>query len=359
MPLVPRPGIEKAPLYIPGCHSVEGIADPAILSANENPHGASPLARDAYMKAAASMHRYPDGGATDLRNAIATRNGLDPDRIVCGAGSDEIITMLTRIFAGPGDEVLYSEHGFLMYPINALQVGATPVKAPETDLRTDVDALLAHVTDKTKIVFVANPNNPTGSYLPTEELRRLANGLPENVLLVIDAAYAEYVVRNDYTAGADLVDEFPNVVMMRTFSKIYGLAAVRLGWCYAQRPVIDLMNRLRSPFNLTTAAQAAGTAAMQDIAHTEKAVAHNSQWLTYLSEELKKLGVEVPPSVGNFLIAGFGSKETADAAYGFLKQRGVIARQMGGYGLPEYIRITVGLEDDCRLCVDILKDFEG
>ena len=359
MPLVPRPGIEKAPLYIPGSHHVEGITEPAILSANENPLGPGAAAIDAYHRAAEELFRYPEGGAVDLRAAIGRRFGLNAEQITCGAGSDEIITMLTRIFAGPSDEVLYSEHGFLMYPINALQVGATPVKAPESNLATDVDALLAAVTDKTKIVFVANPNNPTGSYTPSAELKRLAENLPDNVLLVIDAAYAEYVGKNDYNAGVELVDKYDNVVMTRTFSKMFGLAALRLGWVYAPPKITELLNRTRGPFNVGIPAQAAGAAAIADMGHSDKSRAHNDQWLAFLKTELEKQGITVPPSVGNFLIAGFGDKDTADRAYQHMHENGVIARQMGGYGLGDYIRITIGLEKEVRLCVDVLKEFKG
>ena len=359
MSLVPRPGIEKAPLYVPGSHEVEGIAEPAILSANENPLGPGPQAIEAYKAAADELFRYPEGGAVDLRAAIGKRFGLNADLITCGAGSDEIITLLTRIFAGPGDEVLYSQHGFLMYPINALQVGATPVKAPESNLTTDVDALLAAVTDKTRIVFVANPNNPTGSYIPTAELTRLADNLPENVLLVIDAAYAEYVGKNDYTAGVELVESRENVVMTRTFSKMFGMAALRLGWVYAPAKITELLNRTRGPFNVGVPAQLAGAAAMADLAHTDKSRAHNDQWLDFLATELASQGISVPPSVGNFLIAGFGDKETADRAYQHMHKNGVIARQMGAYGLGEYVRITVGLEKEVRMCVDVLKEFKG
>ncbi|RED51570.1 histidinol-phosphate transaminase [Aestuariispira insulae] len=359
MPLVPRPGIEKAPLYIPGSHHVEGVAEPAILSANENPLGPGQAAIDAYHGAADALFRYPEGGAVDLRAAIGKRFGLNPDQITCGAGSDEIITMLTRIFAGPGDEVLYSEHGFLMYPINALQVGATPVKAPESNLTTDVDALLAAVTDKTKIVFVANPNNPTGSYIPSAELKRLVEGLPDNVLLVIDAAYSEYVCKNDYNDGVELVDKYQNVVMTRTFSKIFGLAALRLGWVYAPPKITELLNRTRGPFNVGVPAQIAGAAAIADLSHTDKSISHNDKWLSFMTTEFENLGIQVPPSVGNFLIAGFGDKDTADRAYNHLRSNGVIARQMGGYGLADYVRITVGLEKEVRLCVDIMKEFKG
>ncbi|MDX1737132.1 MAG: histidinol-phosphate transaminase [Alphaproteobacteria bacterium] len=359
MALKARPGISDCPLYIPGSHVVEGYSDPVVLSANENPLGPSAKAVAAFQESAKKLHRYPEGGATELREAIGQRFGLNPNQITCGSGSDEILTFLTRIFAGPGDEVLYSQHGFLMYPINAKQVGATPVQAPETGLKTDVQALLDHITDKTKIVFVANPNNPTGSYLTTEELTQLAEGIPENVLLVIDAAYAEYLDRNDYIDGSTLVDRFPNVVMTRTFSKIFGLAAIRLGWCYASPQVTDLLNRLRGPFNVTAPTQAAGIAAAKDLSHTDQARIHNNNWLPKLSTALESMGIVVPPSVGNFILAGFGDEQTTQAAYDHLFKNGVITRMMGGYGLADYIRISVGTEDENTRCIEVLKEFKG
>ncbi len=357
--LVARPGIKDAPLYIPGSHEAAGGIEPAILSANENPLGPGDAAIAAYKKAADHLFRYPEGGATDLRNAIAKRFNLNADHIICGSGSDELLTFITRMFAGPGDEVLYSQHGFMMYPINAIQVGATPVTAPESNLTTDVDALLAAVTDKTKIVFVANPNNPTGSYISATEMTRLADGLPENAVLVIDAAYAEYVSGNDYTAGVELVEARNNVIMTRTFSKMFGLAGLRLGWCYCSAEVTDLMNRLRGPFNVNAPAQAAGIAAMEDVAHTAKSKTHNDDMLKKFTAELQALGIDVPPSVGNFFLAGFKDGEAASRAYDYMMSKGVIARVMGGYGLPSYIRLTVGLEEECQRAIDALREFKG
>ena len=228
--LKPRPGIMQIAPYVPGKDSVDGKEPIAKLSSNESAMGPSPKAMAAYTKAAAELHRYPDGGAEKLRTAIGRRYGLDPARIICGCGSDELLNLLIRAYCGPGDELVYSQYGFLMYPINAQGVGATPVAAPEKDYRCDVDAMLAKVTDKTRIVAIVNPNNPTGSYLTKEEVRKLHDGLPKNVLLIIDAAYAEYVSKNDYESGIDLIDKADNIVMTRTFSKVYALggAACRL-----------------------------------------------------------------------------------------------------------------------------------
>ena len=265
--LTPRPGIMEISPYVGGRSALDGRQNVIRLAANESALGPSPRAVAAYEALGSSLHRYPDGGAGDLRDALGTLNGLDPARIVCGTGSDEILQLLTKAYAGPGDEVLDIRHGFLVYALAARAAGATPVAAPETDLRADVDSLLEHVTERTRVLFLANPNNPTGSYLSRGELRRLWSGLPENILLVIDSAYAEYVTVADYEAGAELVDAGKNVVMTRTFSKIYGLAALRLGWCYAGEEVIDVMNRVRGPFNVTAPALAAGLAAVQDQDH--------------------------------------------------------------------------------------------
>jgi histidinol-phosphate aminotransferase len=356
-PLKTRPGIADAPIYVPGAHGDDSAGiPPAVLSANENPLGPSRKAIEAY-GAAQALHRYPDGGAIALRDALGARFGMDPDRIVCGAGSDELITLLTRCYVGEGDEVLQSRHGFLMYGITARTVGAMPVLAPETDLHTDVDSLLSHVTDRTRICFVANPNNPTGTYIAAAELRRLREGLREDILLVVDAAYSEYVDAPDYSDGRELVDAFENVVMLRTFSKMFGLAALRLGWCYAPAAVVDALNRVRSPFNVAVPAQAAGVAALADLDHADRSKRHNDAQLKRLAGALGQLGLSVPPSVGNFLLAGFGDAETAKRANAHLAEAGVIVRAVAAYGLPEYLRVTVGTEAENDRLLAALSDF--
>ena len=357
--LRPRPGILEIEPYVGGKAEVAGIARAVKLSANELPLGPSPHAIAALQAIASEAHRYPDGGADRLRQTIGARFNLDPERIVCGAGSDELIQLLMRAYAGPGDEVLYSAHGFLMYKLSALGVGATPVAAPERALTADVDALLTRLSSRTRMVFLANPNNPTGSYLDADELGRLHAGLPEDVLLVIDAAYAEYVRRNDYTAGIDLVDRADNVVMTRTFSKLFGLAALRVGWLYAQPDVIDVLHRIRGPFNVSTPAQVAGVAALEDFEHQERARAHNDRWLPWLGQELSRLGLEVHPSVANFALVSFeaAGERTARAASAWLEQRGIIARPMAAYGLPDCLRLSVGLEDENRAAVAALQEF--
>jgi histidinol-phosphate aminotransferase len=351
----PQSGIMDIQAYVGGGHEVPGVDRVVVLSANETPLGPSPSAVRAYRDLADSLHRYPEGGSTDLRQAIAERFGCDADRIVCGNGSDELIALITRAYAGQGDEVLFSRHGFLMYQISARAAGATPVAASEANYTVDVDAMLAQVSDRTRVCFVANPNNPTGSYISADEMRRLHDGLPDDVLLVVDSAYAEYVTRNDYAAGIDLVEEFDNVVMTRTFSKIFGLAALRLGWAYCPPAVADVLNRIRGPFNVTAAAQAAGIAALSDVGHADEGRAHNDIWLPWLTKALTDLGLTVHPSVGNFILVRFESAQAADDGYAALMAAGCIARQVAGYGLPECIRITVGLEDENRIVVDALR----
>jgi histidinol-phosphate aminotransferase len=355
--LRPRPGILEITPYVGGEAEIPGARRVAKLSSNESAIGASPKAVAAYTAAAADIYRYPNGGADALRQAIGRHHGLDPTRIVCGAGSDELLTLLVRAYAGPGDEVLYSRHGFLMYPITALSVGALPVAAAEKNHTTDVDAILARVTSRTKVVMIANPNNPTGSYVGREELARLRQGLRRDILLVIDAAYAEYVARNDYSAGVELVDANDNVVMTRTFSKIYALSALRLGWCYGPAEVVDVMHRLRSPFNVATPAQAAGVAALADTDFFTKARAHNDRWLPWLTERYRALGLEPLPSVANFVLVGFGSAERAQRAAVALKEEAILVRAMAAYGLPEYLRITVGLADENEAVIRTLGAF--
>ncbi len=352
-----RPGIMEIAPYVGGESSLKGVDRVVKLASNEGAFGPSPKAVEAYREAAPAMHRYPDGNCVALRGALEERWGLDAERIVCGAGSDEILGLLCRAYAGPGDEALYTEHGFLMYPIFAHSVGATPIKAPETNLKTDVDALLARVTERTRIVFLANPNNPTGSYLTADEMAGLRARLPDHVLLVIDAAYAEFVDRDDYDPGTALVDAGENVVMTRTFSKIFALGGLRLGWGYCPPAVADVLNRSRNPFNVASAAQAAGVAALEDRDFFDKCRAHNLEWLAWTRGKLQALGIDAPDSAANFALARFGSEEKALAADGFLRSRGIIVRRMASYGLPDSLRISIGLEDEMRLIIDTLSDF--
>jgi len=354
---VPRPGVLDIQAYVPGKSGAAGVAKIYKLSSNETPLGPSPKAVAAAK--AVELEFYPDGAATKLREAIAAKYGLDPARIVCGAGSDELLNLLTHAYVGPGDEGVFTEHGFLVYRIAILAAGGKPVVVPETNYTADVDAILAAVTPRTKVVFLANPNNPTGTYLPFDEVKRLHAGLPPQVLLILDAAYAEYVRRNDYASGLELVATAENVVMTRTFSKIYGLAALRLGWMVGPAHIVDAVNRIRGPFNVNAPAIEAGVAAIADDAHVADAVTHNERWLSWVTGEIEALGLQVTPSVGNFILIHFPAEagRTAKDADAFLTERGLIMRAVGAYGLPNALRMTIGNEEANRLVVTALSEF--
>ena len=304
---LPKAGILDISPYVPGKSTAKGKKIHK-LSSNELPFGASAKAVAAYASKGASLELYPDGSATELREAIAARYGLNAASIVCGAGSDELLQLLAHAYLSPGDEAVYSQYGFLVYPIAIASNGAKAIVAPEVNHTTSVDEMLKCVSPRTKMVFLANPNNPTGTYLPFNEVKRLHEGLPKTTLLVLDAAYAEYVRRNDYESGLELVATSDNVVMTRTFSKIYGLAGLRLGWAYCPAHVADVLNRIRGPFNVSSAAMAAGVAAIGDQKFVETAVAHNEKWLGLLTSQLEALGLQVTPSVGNFVLIHFASK---------------------------------------------------
>ena len=358
----PRAGVLAIDPYVPGKSTAPGVARIYKLSSNETPLGPSPKAIAAYRAVADHLQDYPDGSAAGLRAAIGRAFGLDPDRIVCGAGSDDLLNLLADAYLVDGDEAIHTTHGFLVYPIATLGSGAKPVVAPEKSLTADVDAILAAQSERTRIVFLANPNNPTGTYVPFDEIKRLHRGLRPDVLLVLDAAYAEYARgRNDYEAGIELVATSENVVMCRTFSKIYGLAALRLGWLYGPAHVVDAINRIRGPFNVNSAAMAAGIAAIADGAHIEAARTHNETWLAWLTEEVRKLGLAVTPSVANFILIHFPETKgrTAEEADAFLTERGLILRRVKAYHLPHALRMTVGTEEANRLVVAALAQFMG
>ena len=359
MTLTSRPGILDVAPYVGGEAEAAGFAEPIRLASNENPLGASPRAQEAYGALSADLHRYPDGGAQALRRAIAARHGLDPARIVCGNGSGELISLLIRAYAGPGDEVLYSAHGFLLYAIDAKTAGATPVAVPERDLTADLEGLIERAGPRTRVVCLANPNNPTGSCLSGSQLERLVEGLPDHVLLLLDAAYAEYVMRNDYEDGAKLVEANERVVMTRTFSKIHGLAGLRLGWAYAPAEVADVLNRMRGPFNVTAPALAAGLAAIEDSDHAARSRDHNAQWLEWFRQETAALGLDPRPSAGNFVLLRFPGENGHDAvtALNWLKARGILVRGMAAYGLPDCLRVTIGTEAETRAVVAALAEF--
>jgi histidinol-phosphate aminotransferase len=356
----PRAGVMQIAAYVPGRHGSDD-GKTWKLSSNESPLGASPAAIEAARAAMEHLELYPDGSANELRNAIAEVHGLNPANILCSNGSDELLGLLAQTYLTPGDEGIFTEHGFLVYQIQILASGGVPVIVKESGLHADVDAILAAVTPRTRIVFLANPNNPTGTYLPFGEVRRLQAGLPSNVILVLDAAYAEYVRRNDYEAGIELVSSSQNVVMTRTFSKIHGLAALRIGWMYAPAAIVDAINRVRGPFNVNSLAITAGAAAIRDRAHVEKAIAHNEEWLPWVTRELEALGLTVTPSVGNFVLIHFpengDTARNAEAADRFLSEHGFILRRVTGYGFPNALRMTIGPAEANKGVVAALAEF--
>ena len=353
----PRPEILQIDAYVPGKSTAAGAVRTIKLSSNESPLGPSPKAARACAEAAATLALYPDAGAHALKDAIAALHGLDPDLILCGNGSDELLGLIAQCFLRPGDEGLYSQFGFQSYPIAIRAAGAIPIAAPERDWSADIDALLARVGEKTRVVFLANPNNPTGALLTRGELRRLHGGLPRDTLLLIDAAYAEYVADEGYEPGAELVERHDNVVMTRTFSKAYGLAGARLGWLYAKPYVIDALNRIRGPFNVNALAQAAGVAALADPEHLAAAQAHNARWLPWLRRQILDLGLEAPPSHGNFLLIRFRDALQAKNADAALTASGYVLRGLDGYGLPDCLRVTVGDEEANAGVIAALRQF--
>jgi len=353
----PQPGVLDIALYVGGEAKLPGHAAPLKLSSNENPFGPSPAAMAAFRAAAERLHVYPDSGHAALRGAIGRAHALDPARIICGVGSDEIIHFLCQAYAGPGDEVIHTEHGFGMYRISALGAGATPVEVREAERRTDVDAILAAAGERTRLVFIANPNNPTGTMIPEAEVERLAAGLPPRALLVMDGAYAEFVPGFDGHAG--LADRRDNVVTTRTFSKIYGLGGLRIGWGYGPEHVIDALNRLRGPFNLSTPALAAAEAAVEDVDYVDFCRAENLRNRAWLARALAEAGVPSDPSEANFVLARFRDREEAEACDRALRERGIIVRRVAGYGLPAALRITVGDAEGCRRVAEGVAAFRG
>ncbi|SLN55428.1 Histidinol-phosphate aminotransferase 2 [Roseovarius litorisediminis] len=353
--ITPQPGIMDIDLYQGGASHVEGLSNVVKLSSNENPFGPSEAAKEAFRKTAFDLHRYPSTDHASLRMAIGEIHGVDASRVVCGVGSDEIIGFLCQGFAGPGDEVIYTEHGFAMYKIYAKANGATPVEVRERERVVDVDAILKACTDRTRLVFIANPNNPTGTMIGEADMIRLANGLPDQALLVIDGAYAEYV--EGYDGGIKLVDTRDNVVMTRTFSKLYGLGGLRVGWGYGPQLVADVLNRLRGPFNLSHAALVTAEAAVRDTEWAEKCRADNTRLRAWLAEALAGHGVASDTSTANFILARFADQAEAEACDDYLKSEGLIVRRVAGYNLPHCLRITVGDEPSCRRVAHAVGQF--
>lgn len=358
--IAPKPGILDIAPYVAGESKAQPGARIIKLSSNEGALGPSPKAIEALQAMSPDMHRYPDGGCEALRTALAKKHGIRKDGIVCGAGSDELITFLIQSYAGAGDEVLYSQHGFLMYAITAKAFSATPVTAKETDLRANADNLLAAVTDKTKIVFLANPNNPTGTHWSQDDVTAFRKKLRADVLLVLDCAYTEYVMDPAYgDGGIEMVDRFDNVVVLRTFSKAYGMGGMRLGWAYCPLEIADVLNRVRGPFNVSSAAQVAGAAALNDKDFLREVVEHNTRIREKCVRALGEMGLSVVPSQGNFLLVKFKDAEQAEGCRLALKNDGILVRQVGGYGLPEYLRISLGTDEEMALTLAGIKAYIG
>jgi histidinol-phosphate aminotransferase len=353
----PQPGIMDIALYEGGVSTLDGVSNVLKLSSNENPAGPSDAAKDAFSRAVHNLHRYPSADHTSLRAAIGDVWGVDPDRVICGVGSDEILHFMCQCYVGPGDEVIHTEHGFAIYRIATLAAGGTPVEVRERERTTDVDAILAACTERTKLVFIANPNNPTGTMIGQSEIARLAEGLPPQAILVLDGAYAEYV--DGYDAGLALIEARNNVVMTRTFSKIYGLGGLRVGWGYGPREIIDVMNRIRGPFNMSAAALATAEAAVRDTEYTEKCRVENARMREWLATALAELGVPSDTSTANFVLARFADEAEAAACDQALRDVGIIVRQVAGYKLPHCLRITVGDESACRRVVHTIAQFKG
>lgn len=353
----PQPGILDIALYEGGAAHVAGVSNAVKLSSNENPFGPSDRAKEAFLRSVHQLHRYPSTDHAALRQAIGEVHGLDPAQILCGVGSDEIITFLCQAYAGPGDDVLFTEHGFLMYRISALAVGATPVEVPERDRTTDVEALLAACTPRTRLVFIANPNNPTGTMISQSEVERLADGLPPQAILVLDGAYAEYV--EGYDGGAGLATTRPNVFMTRTFSKIYGLGGLRIGWGYGPRAIVDVLNRIRGPFNLSNTQLEAAEAAVRDQDWVNRCRSENARMRVWLAQALAELGVPSDTAMANFVLARFADAAEAESCDAFLRGQGLIVRRVAGYKLPHCLRITVGDESACRRVAHAVGQWKG
>ena len=353
----PQPGIMDIALYEGGKASVAGVSNVVKLSSNENPFGPSNRAKEAFQRSVHQMHRYPSTDHIALRSAIAEVHGLDAARVICGVGSDEIITFLCQAYAGPKDEVVFTEHGFLMYRISALAVGATPVEVTERERTTDVDAILRACNRRTKLVFIANPNNPTGTMISAAEVARLADGLPPQAILVLDGAYAEFV--EGFDAGLSLVEAHSNVVMTRTFSKIYGLGGLRVGWGYGPKAIVDVLNRIRGPFNLSNTQLETAEAAVRDQDHVARCRADNSRMRHWLALALAELGIPSDTSMTNFILARFASQDEAEACDLFLQKQGLIVRRVTSYKLPQCLRITIGDEASCRRVAHAVAQFKG
>jgi histidinol-phosphate aminotransferase len=357
---LPKPGILDIHAYVPGKAKADGIAEPIKLSANENPLGSSPKAHEAYAGAETSLHVYPDPRASIVREAIAAKHRIEPERLIFGCGSDEVFALLNQAFLEPGDNMVQGEYGFAAFAIGAYACQAEVRRAKEPNFRIDVDELLKCVDDRTRIVFLANPGNPTGTWIPFSEVRRLHDALPPSVVLVLDGAYSEFALDPTFDDGVDLARNSSNVVVTHTFSKLHGLAALRIGWGYAPLEIAQAVDRIRLPFNTSVPAQRAAVAALADEDFQQASIDLNETWRPWLTQQLGGLGLDViGPSATNFILVGFPQipGKTAAEADAFLTSRGLLVRGVGNYGLPDHIRITIGLETHNRALTEALADF--
>jgi len=359
---LPKPGIDQIVAYVPGKSKAKGIAHPVKLSSNENILGSSPKARAAYAEAAATLNLYPDSQTNALRAAVATHYRLEPERLVFGCGTDEILGRLVQqIYLEPGDNIIQGEYGFAAYGIGARACQAEVRFAPEPDLRLDVDETLALVDERTRLVFVTQPSNPTGTWITADEMQRLHAELPASVMLVVDAAYAEFCTDPRFSDGLDLARSASNIIVTHTFSKIFGLAALRIGWGYVPIEAAEAIERIRLPFNTSIAGQLAAIAALSDTAFVAESLALIDRWRPWLTQQLGGLGLDVTPSGANFVLVRFPATpgRTAAEAEAFLAARGYIVRGVANYGLPDCLRITIGLEEHNRAVVGALAEFLG
>ena len=353
----PKPGILDIAPYVGGKSRIEGVAEPMKLSSNENMLGAGLKAREAYEAAVRNIHIYPDGRASKLRDAVAEHHGLEPERLIFGNGSDEVFALLNQCYLTPGDNIVTGQYGFLAYRISALANQASVKLAPEPDFKATPEALLEQVDERTRIVYVSSPSNPTGSYNTGEEIRRLHEGLRPDVILVVDEAYAEYVTEPDWETSFPLARDSQNIVVTRTFSKIHGLGGLRIGFGYAPVKVAEAVDRIRLPFNVSVPGIEAAVAALGDEAHQQASRDLIHTWRPRMTQAIRGFGFEVLPSAGNFVLVRFRDAEQAQGANAYLNSKGVIVRPVGGYGLPEALRITIGTEDQNRAVLDALSEF--
>lgn len=353
----PKPGILDIAPYVGGKSRIEGVAEPMKLSSNENMLGAGSRAREAYEAAVRNIHVYPDGRASKLRDAVAEHHGLEPERLIFGNGSDEVFALLNQCYLTPGDNIVSGQYGFLAYRISALANQASVKLAPEPAFKATPEALLEQVDERTRIVYVSSPSNPTGSYNTGEEIRRLHEGLRPDVILVVDEAYAEYVTEPDWETSFPLARDSQNIVVTRTFSKIHGLGGLRIGFGYAPLKVAEAVDRIRLPFNVSVPGIEAAVAALGDEAHQQASRELIHTWRPRMTQAIRGFGFEVLPSAGNFVLVRFKDIEQAQRANDYLNSKGVIVRPVGGYGLPEALRITIGTEDQNRAVLDALSEF--